>query len=924
MEELVPHLKNILVHARGMAALAASRGGHSVSQPSPTHAVSFEPLPLPNIDYLRSSLRTAKLPVKSIAAALAAYEKACLRWKQELEESFAKTAVSISPGNLPLFDALRTRLYTQQVEKWHAQVLEVPAKWTAEMEKQRSHIAATMGPKSAKPKFHPEYRPLLELYFHFNAYPTYADRRVLAEKTGMLTRQITVWFQNHRRRAKGPLSRMSPRAKIPMEEFERERENMARKMIPLLLPPHLKPFALGGDKHHAVDPSAGKQLKGNVNVMSGAEKQLPRKSSKKASKALLAGQSTLLGPEAQADVGHKKKTKSSKKGDENATGVVQDVQMKDATAPKARRRKMKKLPASSARLAAHQSPMDVDDCSAKDLSATVSPAFDAQAELAYARAAYPSPSQYAWVHTRKPVRNQPQDPRSKDTIRLGKGRPSSQACAANPASTVPKHRVSSRLNAMRPPYAFPARYDPDAIPLTFHSAATTKFSFPTDSASFGFKSRIPNTRSTSESIATLISRFDGLRLLCAESDVASPSPSTRSSVELDALHRLRVQGLTVAETLHRQVLPDSYAARCAITYIVPTAPLDSVVVDLPRALEQCRVSPLIPSVAIVQPDDFAPFIALAEKRAKRRARKEKQLQAEKQAKKQQKQAKKERKRAGLPHRAPSSVDAQELASRASSIASDVASSSRKLTKKAARKAAESSSAASRASSVASTARTPSLSSTSSRRSSGMSMPGTPSPEQSLPIVAGPDIDLGGHDNANMSPELMAQLFGDVEESDFANDNQAMQAEPFSQDMLSFSYTDGGAHGAMTSDVNMPSLGDFEFSQPVSDDMNWAASLGLGAQDSVSLNSLNESSNTDLNWLLGQDFNGSQQSSYGSTDPCHVPLTATSQINVLGGTYMCELGGVDNTGAPLDLSDLTFGLGPADDGFAGFGSTPLMV
>ena len=34
---------------------------------------------------------------------------------------------------------------------------------------------------------------MLELYFRFNAYPTYADRRILAEKTGMLTRQITVW-----------------------------------------------------------------------------------------------------------------------------------------------------------------------------------------------------------------------------------------------------------------------------------------------------------------------------------------------------------------------------------------------------------------------------------------------------------------------------------------------------------------------------------------------------------------------------------------------------------------------------------------------------------------------------------------------------------------------------------------------------------
>ncbi|KAL1740594.1 mating-type protein A-alpha Y4 [Schizophyllum fasciatum] len=923
MAELLACLQSISAHAKDMMNLARSRGA-SGARPSTSTRPHFNDLLPPNLDFVRARLQEARLPPKSIQGTLSAYETACARWRHDVEEAFDRTAQSISPSNLPALDKLRTRLYVEQVEKWLSEVLQVPEKWKAEMEKQRAHIGATMGPARSRPKFHSEYTPLLDLYFRFNAYPTYADRRVLAEKTGMLTRQITVWFQNHRRRAKGPLPRMSPTAKIPMEEFERERENMARKMIPLLLPPHLKPFAFGGEKYCIEGaPSKRNCPEDRGNVKCGTEKQ-PSCKPKTTFKTPSAGPSASCGPLAASNAPSKptikKKSKKAKTTSVDRNEAAPDVQMKDATTPKTKRRKLKKMPASSARLATHGNQMDVDERRPKDGSTKVVPAFGAAAELAYAKSTYPNPSKYAWVHTMRPTQTSPLDSRMKDVSQLGKGRPPSQT----PASTVPKHRVSSRLNAMRPPYAFPARYDPNAVPLTFRTAHTTKFTFVTDSASFGFKSRLPRTRPPSVSMAVFVPRFDSLRLLCAEPNVSQPT--MQSSSELDNLLRLRVEGLTAAEASFRQVSADSYAARRAVTCIAPRAPLASVVVDLALALRQRRVSPLVPLEPIVQPDAFAPFIALAEKRAKRKSRKEKKLQAEKEAKKLEKQArkdKKERKKAGLPHRAPLSFDARDLASRASSIACEVAVSSRKLSKKAARKAAENA-PASRASSVASTTRTPSLSSTSSRRTSSTSMPGTPSPEQSLPIMAGAEINFGGDDDSTMTPELMAQLFGDNEGNEFAGDAQAMQAEPFSQDMLTFSYADGGALGNMTSDVNMPGLGDFSLSQPGLDDMNWAASLGLGAQDSASFDSLGESPNMDLNWLLGQDYTASHQASSGFTDPCHAPLTATSQINVLGGTFTCELGGVDNTSAPLDFGDLTFGLGPAGDGFTGFGSTPLTV
>ncbi|KAG5349160.1 hypothetical protein C0989_005509 [Termitomyces sp. Mn162] len=53
-----------------------------------------------------------------------------------------------------------------------------------------------------KPVFNHEYTPLLDKYFEYNAYPSAPDRAILARKSMMTSRQIEVWFQNHRNRAK--------------------------------------------------------------------------------------------------------------------------------------------------------------------------------------------------------------------------------------------------------------------------------------------------------------------------------------------------------------------------------------------------------------------------------------------------------------------------------------------------------------------------------------------------------------------------------------------------------------------------------------------------------------------------------------------------------------------------------------------------
>ncbi|KAL1737403.1 mating-type protein A-alpha Y4 [Schizophyllum commune] len=921
MAELLACLQSISAHAKDMMAFARSRGATG-SRPTPTTLPHFEELLPPNLDFVRARLQVARLPPKAIKGTLSAYESACARWKHDLEAAFDRTAHSISPHNFQRLAQLRTRLYVEQVQKWLYEVLQVPEKWKAEMEKQRAHINATMGPdktegpdKRSRPKFHSEYTPVLELYFHFNAYPTYADRRILAEKTGMLTRQITVWFQNHRRRAKGSLPRMSPTAKIPMEEFERQLENMARKIVPVLLTPTLRRFAPGNENKSlaaASKQSAGKSSK-NAKRLSDLEKaqKVPRKPSENAE----AGPSSLGAMLAKAmhnDSASKKKSKKAKKEKPSRQNVVRDVEMRDATATKEKRRKIKKLPRAAGQ--PFDVPMDIESGDKVSKKATKkakksSSAFDSRAELAFAQAAYPSPSQYAYVHSRKPSAQQkPSSDSRKDFGQLGKGRPSS-----NPtSSTVPPHRVSSRLNAMRPPYAFPAPYNAASVPLTFSAASTTRFDFATDSRSFGFPERTARKATVPAAcvlIDYLISKFAGLRLLCGEQSVSSRGISLSTS-ENSRLAGLRTEGLTTGEASGLQTHVDSYAARRAITYVPPSAPLDCVVRNLARALQLKQVRPMILAQPVVQPDAFAPFIARAERRARRKERKQRKALEEKQAKKDRK----ERRKASRSQRDSPSMDAN-VQSRASSVASTSSLPSRKSSRKS-RKSKGESSTPSRATSVASSARTPSLSSTSSRRSSGMSMPGTPRPEQDLPIMAAADFNLAGDEDVTMTPDLAAQLFGEDEGSAAALGQ--MQYEDFSPDMLTFNSTAGGALSDMTADVNMPDLGNVYANQQSVDDMSWA-SFGLDAQNSTSPGSFGDESNTGLDWLLSHNLLGDTQMSDLSYT---APTSAPSQINILGGTYACELGGSDSLSTPFNMNDWTFGLGACDDGFAGFGNNLL--
>ncbi|KAJ6575305.1 hypothetical protein B0H19DRAFT_1128101 [Mycena capillaripes] len=91
-----------------------------------------------------------------------------------------------------------------------------------------------------RPPFNHEFIPFLQKYFEYNAFPSAADRAEMAKKSMMEPRQIEVWFQNHRRRAKQEgrdVVKLRPADPAP---FELCLKSMEEKMEPYLIPDGLR------------------------------------------------------------------------------------------------------------------------------------------------------------------------------------------------------------------------------------------------------------------------------------------------------------------------------------------------------------------------------------------------------------------------------------------------------------------------------------------------------------------------------------------------------------------------------------------------------------------------------------------------------------------------------------------------------------
>nr|AAZ20158.1 homeodomain mating-type protein [Coprinellus disseminatus] len=103
----------------------------------------------------------------------------------------------------------------------------------AKLEQAKARIASLN--QRRKTPFNHDCLPFLETYFQYNAYPSPQDRALLAKKSMMCPRQIEVWFQNHRRRAKKEGRRLRRLSRDPLPH-ELDSEHLNASMPQLLVP----------------------------------------------------------------------------------------------------------------------------------------------------------------------------------------------------------------------------------------------------------------------------------------------------------------------------------------------------------------------------------------------------------------------------------------------------------------------------------------------------------------------------------------------------------------------------------------------------------------------------------------------------------------------------------------------------------------
>ncbi|KAG6839538.1 hypothetical protein C0991_001776, partial [Blastosporella zonata] len=153
-----------------------------------------------------------------------------LRIAHQVRDTLA-SKVKATPEVSNMTEEAWSATHAEQTEAWAKDAL-----CRARDAFQRMNTLNDQCAKGTKPAFNHEYTPFLEEYFEHNAYPTAPDRARLAKKCMMTPRQIEVWFQNHRNRARKDGKTLCRYQGEPLE-LESSFTSLERKMPLFTIPP---------------------------------------------------------------------------------------------------------------------------------------------------------------------------------------------------------------------------------------------------------------------------------------------------------------------------------------------------------------------------------------------------------------------------------------------------------------------------------------------------------------------------------------------------------------------------------------------------------------------------------------------------------------------------------------------------------------
>ncbi|KAF8216019.1 hypothetical protein K438DRAFT_1704954 [Mycena galopus ATCC 62051] len=218
----------------------------AASQPLPVIAV------LPDAPSIQSKLlRLGLAPV--VAANLSSkYDLRCQELRSRAQSILHRTCLELAAvprhaESIPLLQLLEsvtsshTTWYLQSVRDLEERAMAFASSLKPSFE-QPQQPRRTSKPTLRKPStvFNREFIPFLEKYLEYNAYPSPADRAEMAKKSQMEPRQIEVWFQNKRRRAKEEGRSVRKQNASDPAPLELCLKSMEEKMEPYLIPEALR------------------------------------------------------------------------------------------------------------------------------------------------------------------------------------------------------------------------------------------------------------------------------------------------------------------------------------------------------------------------------------------------------------------------------------------------------------------------------------------------------------------------------------------------------------------------------------------------------------------------------------------------------------------------------------------------------------
>ncbi|KAJ6520006.1 hypothetical protein C8R45DRAFT_1205056 [Mycena sanguinolenta] len=213
------------------------------STPIPT--VSLPPPPC-----IRTELLHLGLPAHLVQDRSQKYDRACEELRSAAQLSLQRacrefTTLSEHSSLTPL-SHLSTRMiaaytanYKRSLEVLQQRAIDAAAKLARNRGDGKKPSKAKPRKRTCSTPFNHEFTPFLEKYFEYNAYPSSADQAVMAKKSMMEPRQIDVWFQNHRARAKKEgrkIKRLHATDPVPSLCLK----SMEEKMEPYLIPDGLR------------------------------------------------------------------------------------------------------------------------------------------------------------------------------------------------------------------------------------------------------------------------------------------------------------------------------------------------------------------------------------------------------------------------------------------------------------------------------------------------------------------------------------------------------------------------------------------------------------------------------------------------------------------------------------------------------------